>query len=207
MSHVHPPLPQTDLVDAVRLVLKHSSEPLTAVKIRERLNGPFRGVSIDELIDVLTRQVAADVLVICPKYRSSQDRYWDRPLREHAKSLLRAALCDGPLTWTDLRKKLPKYLRHLADSVLNEEVAREAIFRHPPASSRMGPRYALQPADLRTYVSRELHELLARFEANGFARQETCEAILDLLREEEWSDLAPAAALPAPAELCKTPVY
>ena len=32
---------------------------------------------------------------MCPKYRSSQDRYWDRPLREHAMVLLYEALHGG----------------------------------------------------------------------------------------------------------------
>ena len=184
----------TDLVDAVRIVLQSSNEPMTAIMIRARLPDVFRGIAIAELADILRRQVAADVLVMCPKYRSVQDRYWDRPLHEQAKRLLIESLQAGPLSWTDLRKKLPKYLRHLAQSALDEELARGVIFRHPPASARMGPRYALQPADVRTYVSRELHELLARFEAYGFGRSQTREAMMQLLQDEEWAEM-PASVL------------
>lgn len=198
MAGVHAPA-QTDLVDAIRFVLKQSSEPLTGFQIRARLPRHFSRVPLDDLMETLTRQVAADVLVMCPKYRSSQDRYWDRCLREHAKKLLHAALRSGPLSWSDLRKRLPKYVRHLADSVLSEELAREKIFRHPPASQRMGPRYALRPAELRRYLSRELQELLSRFELHGFSPRETRETILELLREEEWGELELAAMQAAPS--------
>jgi hypothetical protein len=183
-----------DLVDAIREVLKHSDEPLTIPKIRARLSASFRATGAAELADTLRRQVAAHVLVMCPKYRSSQDRYWDRPLREHAKVTLRAALADGPATWSDVRKRFPKYLRHLADSVLNEELARGAIYRHPPASIRQGPRYALYPADIRRYAQSELQAMLARLDALGFSRPEAREAIVGLLQDEEWTENEPAAA-------------
>ena len=181
---------QTDLVDAVREVLRQSVEPLTIPRIRERLPKPLGAIGIEELTDVLHRQLAAHVLVMCPKYRSSQDRYWDRPLREHAKVVLNEALRGGPLSWADLRKKFPKYVRHLADSVLNEELAKETIFRHPPTSARMGPRYALEPANVRSYVNKELHEMLTRLEHCGFGRTESREAIQQLLQEDEWAEYA-----------------
>jgi hypothetical protein len=181
---------QTDLVDAVREVLRHSAEPLTVPRIRERLPMALRTIGIEELTDVLQRQLAAHVLVMCPKYRSSQDRYWDRPLREHAKVVLGEALRGGSMSWADLRKKFPKYLRHLADSVLNEELAKETIFRHPPTSARMGPRYALEPADVRSYANKELQEMLTRLAHCGFGRAEVREAIVQLLQEEEWAQYA-----------------
>jgi hypothetical protein len=181
---------QTDLVDAVREILRHSAEPLTIPRIRERLPIALRTIGIEELTDVLQRQLAAHVLVMCPKYRSSLDRYWDRPLREHAKVVLGEALRGGSMSWADLRKKFPKYLRHLADSVLNEELAKETIFRHPPTSARMGPRYALEPADVRSYANNELQEMLTRLEHCGFARAEVREAIVQLLQEDEWAQYA-----------------
>ena len=183
---------RADLVDAVRAVLKRSQEPLTLPRIRERLPVEFSAVRTEELAEVLKRQVAAHVLVMCPKYRSGQDRYWDRCLREHAKVLLRESLGDGPASWSDLRKSLPKYVRHLAESVLNEELAKGTLHRHPPTTSRNGPRYALDPADVRTYVNKELAEMLARLEQRGFARTDTRLAIMQLLQEEEWAE--PVAA-------------
>jgi hypothetical protein len=186
-----------DLVDAIREVLKHSDEPLTIQKIRVRLPALFGSIRMAELAETLRRQVAAQVLVMCPKYRSAQDRYWDRPLREHAKVVVRMALADGPATWSDLRKAFPKYLRHLAESVLNEELARGAIFRHPPASVRQGPRYALQAADVRRYLGKELQDLLDRVQALGFSRPEAREAIVQILQDEEWTEREPAGALAA----------
>src|SRR5436190_1136561 len=91
-----------DLVDAIREILKASHEPLTLRKIRQRLRAPFDGLTTDELSEVLRRQVAANVLVMCPKYRSSQDRYWNRTLRDHATVLLHMFLEPGPLSWADL---------------------------------------------------------------------------------------------------------
>jgi hypothetical protein len=188
MADVLPSSIHTDLVEAIREVLRQSEEPLTIPKIREQLRRKLGPIGIDELTDVLNRQVAANVLVICPKYRSSQDRYWDRPLWQHAKVVLHQALDAGPMSWTDLRKKFPKYLRHLAESVLNEELARGVIFRHPPGSTRMGPRYALQAADVRSYAFRELSEVLSRMELRGFARGDVREALMQLLHEEEWAE-------------------
>ena len=66
---------------AVRRVLQASPEPLTLSKIRAALPANFRAVSLEALAEVLQRQVAANVLVPYPKYRSPQDRYWDRPMR------------------------------------------------------------------------------------------------------------------------------
>ncbi len=181
---------QTELVDIVRDILRHSTEPLTIPRIRERLPGPLRLMRTEDLTEIVRRQVAAHVLVMCPKYRSSQDRFWDRSLHEHAKVVLRAALSSGPMSWADLRKKFPKYLRHLADSVLNEELARGVIFRHPPTSMRMGPRFALLPPDVRAYAGKELREMLACLEQCGFARAEAREAIMHLLHEDEWAECA-----------------
>ena len=187
----------TDLVDAIRAVLKDSDEPLTIPKMRALLPVPFCSIRPAELAEALQRQVAAHVLVMCPKYRSAQDRYWDRPLREHAKVVVRTALADGPAAWSDLRKALPKYLRHLAESVLNEELARGTIFRHPPASVRQGPRYALQAADVRRYLDKELQELLARVQVLGFSRPEAREAIVQILQDEEWTECEAAGELAA----------
>jgi hypothetical protein len=189
---------RADLVDAVHQVLRQSAEPLTLPRIRERLPEAFHATRSEELCDVLQRQVAANVLVMCPKYRSGQDRYWDRPLREHARGLLRESLLAGPATWSELRKSLPKYLRHLADSVLNEELAKGNVHRHPPLTIRNGPRYALEPADIRTYVAKELAALLDRLQERGFARGETRMAIVQLLQEEEWAD-PPIVSSPCPA--------
>ena len=213
MAEIFPFSNQTDLVDVVRTVLKHSSEPLTVAKIQERLPTAFRSLRPEELEEVLQRQVAAHVLIMCPKYRSSQDRYWDRSLREHAAVLLREALRNGPLSWSDLRKKFPKYVRHLAESVLSEELAKENIFRHPPASARMGPRYALQPIEVRTYASKMLHESLERLEQIGFSRSEAREAIMQLLQEEEWQEYESAAhntavpSMPARTDRWNTPMF
>jgi len=188
MIEAKPASNHADLVDAIRAVLQSSGEPMTIPRIRERLPEPYRAIRADQLADVLERQVSADVLVMCPKYRSAQDRFWDRPLREHAKVLLHDAINGGPISWTDLRKKLPKYVRHLAESVLNEELARGAIHEHPQASPRMGPRYAHEPAKVECYAKRELQEVLIRLEQCGFTRGQARETLMQLLQDEEWAD-------------------
>ena len=197
MADTGPSSNHSDLVDAIRAIFKASLEPLTVQKIRERLPVPYDDMRLAELKDVLQRQVAASVFVICPKYRSAQDRYWDRPLREHARVLLLAALHDGPVPGADLRKKFPKYLRHLAESVLNEELAKGAIHRHPPASSRSGFRFALERPDVRAFAAKELECALARMTKRGFALSDAREAFMQLLQDTEWADDAPDCLLSA----------
>jgi hypothetical protein len=142
---------------------------------------------------------------MCPKYRSGQDRYWDRSLREHARMLMRGALKDGPLSWADLRKRCPKYLRHLTESVLNEELARGAIHRHPPISPRAGFRFALQPVDVRSYAARELEGALARLAERGIALSDAREALMQLLHEAEWAEDGHAEVAPS-AQMFATPI-
>jgi hypothetical protein len=193
-----------DLVDAVCDVLHASPEPLTVARIRERLPANFRSLRTEEITELLQRQVAAHVVVMCPKYRSSQDRYWDRPLRTHAKVLLHEAMRDEPVSWAELRKKFPKYVRHLAESVLSEELARGTVFRHPPVSQRSGPRYALQPVEIRTYAGKMLDEALERLEQIGFARSDARETLMQLLQEEEWATFE---GMPARTDQWNTPLF
>src|SRR5689334_8254011 len=101
--------PETDVVAAVLRVLSASSEPLTVSKIRAKLPAPFRSASLEELTDTLQRQVAANVLIQYPKYRSQQDRFWDRPITVHLANLFREVLAEMPLGWAELRRKLPAY--------------------------------------------------------------------------------------------------
>lgn len=182
---------QADLVDAIREIFKSSDEPLTHRKLRLRLPEPFDGLRTEELAEVLERQVAAHVFVRCPKYRSGQDRYWDRNLREHAKVVMHAALEKGPMSWPELRKKLPKYLRHLAESVLNEELAKGEVHRHPPSASNGGFRFGMQPADVRAYAAKELEGTLARMVQLGFSLCDSRESLMQLLHESEWAEEAP----------------
>src|SRR5205085_1372094 len=97
MTQVSDPTPpqtfsDTDLAAEVQRVLEGSAEPLTLSKIRSSLPARLRGVSLEALAEVLRRQVAANVLVPYPKYRSQQDRFWDRPMNVHIAHLLRQAL-------------------------------------------------------------------------------------------------------------------
>src|SRR5262245_50927509 len=85
--------PDTDVVTAIRGVLEASSEPLTLSKIRSALPSQQRP-SPENLSEVLRRQVAANVFVQYPKYRSPQDRFWDRPMPVHLASLLRTVLAE-----------------------------------------------------------------------------------------------------------------
>src|ERR1700730_5020018 len=92
-------LPSGDLVTAIQEVLRSSPEPLTVSKIRSALPVPFRQASVDELADVLGRQVAVKVLQSYPRYRSQQERFWDRPMQVHVAGLLAATLEEAPLSW------------------------------------------------------------------------------------------------------------
>jgi hypothetical protein len=176
-----------DLVNEIRRVLRESDEPLTAAKVHQRLPVPLRRITVEALVEVLQRQAAANVLVMCPKYRSGQDRYWDRPLREHVHEMLHAILTAGPLPWAEMRRRLPRYARYLAESVLNEQLAHGRLHRHPPRTSRAAPRYGLEPADVRAYLQPALADVFARLEPLGFTPGELRRGLRQLLGEGGWS--------------------
>jgi len=186
----------TDLVAAIQQVLRASEEPLTLSKIRAHLPSRFRGMGLAELAEVLHRQVAANVLVQYPKYRSQQDRFWDRPMEVHIAALLRTTLEEGSLAWSELRRKLPAYAQGQAETVLNEQVTDGKLYRHPKAG-RGGERFGVGPADPKDYLRSELISVFRRLEQLGFTQAQLREGALELLHEEEWA-LAPAAERTAP---------
>jgi hypothetical protein len=184
---VPPNVSEVDLAAEVQRVLEGSPEPLTPSKLRAALAPRLRAVSLETLAEVLRRQVAANVLVPYPKYRSQQDRFWDRPMPVHLAQLLRQALEEGPLAWSELRRKLPDYAKTQAESVLEEQVAQGLLYRHPPASSRGSVRYGLGRPDPKDYLRAELTGVFARLERLGFSQVQLREGALDLLHEEEWA--------------------
>src|SRR5262249_31164281 len=155
MSHVAEPTSSVtaadDLVSGVQQVLQSSDEPLTLSKIRSRLPVRFREVSIEELTAVLNRQAAAQVVWQFPKYRSQQDRYWDRPMPVHVAALLKEALTPGALGWSDLRRKLPAYAHTQAEEVLQKELAEGRLHRHPRIG-RGAERFGVSQPDPREYL-------------------------------------------------------
>jgi hypothetical protein len=190
---------ETDLVAAVRQVLQRSEEPLTLSKIRAGLPASSRGVSLEDLERTLQRQVAANVLQQYPKYRSQQNRYWDRPMRVHLAYVLRTTLEEKPLTLSELRRKLPDYAREQAVAVLEEEIAQAALFRHPALSSRSGARFGARRPDPKEYLRDELAAAFDRLEKLGFSRADLRAGALELLHDEEWAPAPARAAEAAPA--------
>jgi hypothetical protein len=203
---------EVDLVAEVRRVLSNSAEPLTLSKIRAHLPSAHRGISLEDLAESLRRQVAANVLIQYPKYRSQQDRFWDRPMPVHIAHLLRTTLEEGPLPWSELRRKLPAYAQTQAEAVLEEQLAQGRLYRHPRLGSRGKERLGVGPADAREYLRPELASLFGRLEPLGFSQAQLRAGALELLHEEEWAappspqaartpaaaPAPPAAAQPAP---------
>jgi hypothetical protein len=188
--------PETDLVAAVLRVLGASGEPLTVSKIRAKLPAPFRSASVEELTDALQRQVAANVLFQYPKYRSQQDRFWDRPMTVHLAALFREVLQESPLGWVELRRKLPAYAIDpltRAEAVLTEMMTRGELHRHPRTGKRGGDRFGLQPPDPKDYLRSELGEVFRDLEQLGFSQAQLRAAALELLHDEEWSPTAEPA--------------
>jgi hypothetical protein len=180
---------ETDLTAAVQRVLANSDEPLTLSKIRAALPGGNRRMELEELGALLRRQLAANVVHQYPKYRSAQDRFWDRPMPVHVANLLRGALEEGPLAWPQLRRKLPDYAVTQAEVVLQEQIAQGRLFRHPPAGSRGGERYGVTTPDAREYLRRDLPALFNRLQQLGFTEAQLREAAMAVLQEEEWGRL------------------
>ncbi len=188
--------PETDVAAAVIRVLAVSSGPLTVSKIRAKLPAPFRSASLEELTEALQRQVAANVLFQYPRYRSQQDRFWDRPMEAHLDNLFREALQEGPLGWVELRRKLPTYAvdpLSRAEAVLTELIARGVLHRHPRTGKRGSDRFGLRPPDAKEYLQSELREVFCDLQQLGFTEAQLRAAALELLHDEEWSPTAPAA--------------
>jgi hypothetical protein len=185
--------PGTDMVAAVLRVLSVSSEPMTVSKIRAKLPAPFRSASLEELADTLQRQVAANVLFQYPKYRSQQDRFWDRPMSVHLTALLREALEEGPLGWPELRRKLPAYALDpltQVEAALTDLVGRGELHRHPRSGKRGGDRFGVRPPDAKQYLEAELSAVFRDLEQLGFSQAQLRAAALELLHDEEWSPTA-----------------
>jgi hypothetical protein len=177
---------EPDLAAEVRRVLEASSEPLTLSKIRAALPARLRSVTLEGLAEGLQRQVAAHALIQYPKYRSQQDRFWDRPMNVHIAYLLRQTLEEGPLPWSELRRKLPDYAKTTAEAVLDDQVQQGLLHRHPPTSSRSGPRFGVGRPEAREYLRGELSGVFSRLEKLGFSRAQLREGAMELLQEEEW---------------------
>lgn len=201
-----------DLMTEVRRVLEVSPEPLTLSKIRSHLPTTSRSVSLDDLAESLQRLVDANVFYKYSKYRSQQPRYWDRPMSVHVEQLLREALTEGPLAWSQLRRKLPNYVlrdegKPVAELVLKDLVEQGKLFKHPVPGSRSGERYAVTPPDPKEPLRQELPELFTKLERDyGFSRAQLRGAALELLHEEEWASGEPEVpASPQPAAVEPAP--
>lgn len=187
-----------DLVTAVQKVLRESPEPLTVSKIRAQLPPALRNITPEELTEVLQRQVTANVLIQYPKYRSQQDRFWDRPMPVHVAALIQETLTEGALNWSELRRKLPQYAQEPAADVLQSELTAGRLYRYPRAG-RGGERYGVRPPDPKDYLRSELQTVFARLEQLGFTQPQLRASALELLHEEEW------ASTPAPAQSEENP--
>jgi hypothetical protein len=181
-----PTAAEPDFVTSVQQVLQESPEPLTLSKIRAALPVKLRGKSLEELADVLHRQVTANVLTQYPKYRSQQDRFWDRPMPVHVRSLMREALEPGALGWSELRRKLPQYAQEPAESVLQEMLSQGELHRYP-RTGRGGERYGLRPPDPKDYLRDELKAAFGRLTQLGFTPEQLRSGALELLHDEEWA--------------------
>jgi hypothetical protein len=174
-----------DLVASIQRVLQESAEPLTLSKIRAALPAKFRGLSLEELADVLHRQAAANVVTQYPKYRSQQDRFWDRPMPVHVEYLVREALQEGPLGGSELRRKLPQYAQEQATAIVQEMANQGKLYRHP-RTGRGGERYGVRPPDPKDYLRDELKAAFNRLAQLGFTREQLRAGALELLHDEEW---------------------
>lgn len=183
-----PKIETDDPVVAIQKVLEASSEPLTPSKLRAALPAKHKSANLE---DILQRQVAAQVLYQFPKYRSQQDRYWDRPMPVHVAALLRETL-ETPFNLAELRRKLPVYAQPLFENILQEQLAKGQLHRHPK-TGRGGERFGAKPADPKDYLKTELIEAFRRLEGLGFKLDQLRPAALELLHEEEWSTLPPPA--------------
>lgn len=193
-------LAESDVVAAIQSVLAASPEPLTMPKIKVQLPVKFRGINLEE---ILQRQAAAQVLYQYPKYRSQQDRFWDRPMAMHLEALVQAVLGEGPLGGSELRRKLPAYAQSLLDESVERLIRENKLYRHP-RYGRAGERLGLRPADPKDYLRGEFDELFGRMEQLGFSRMQIRERALEMLHDEEWESPRPPSRPRSPADIPET---
>src|SRR5262249_28298029 len=86
------------------------------------------------------------------------------------------------------------YAKTLAEPILEEQVAKGILYRHPPLSSRTGPRFGVQSPQAREYLRPELVKVFQRLEQLGFSEAQLREGAMELLNEAEWSEPNPAPA-------------
>jgi hypothetical protein len=188
----------TDLVAAIQRVLQESEEPLTVSKIKSQIPAALRSANLEE---TLQQQVAANVVIEYPKYRSPHARYWDRPMPQHIAWLLRETLRDGALPWSELRRKLPAYaVEHGAETILQEQVTQSKLFRHPKLGGRGGDRFGVAKPDAKDYLRPELVTLFAKLGPLGFTPNQLRESALELLHEEEWATVPAPDQTPSPSQ-------
>ena len=188
------PAPSLDLNSAIRQVLAASDEPMTVSKIKAALPPALRQMAQEDLNQALRQEAAANRLFEYPKYRSQQDRFWDRPMPVHIVQLLRSALEERPLTWTELRRKLPGYAQEKAEEVLELQIQEKLIHRHPrQPGKRAGEPLGIRPADPKDYLREELSDLFNRMEKLGFMIPQIRAAALEVLHDEEWAPTPPEA--------------
>src|SRR5262249_7350962 len=166
---------------------------------RARLPARFRTLSPEVLAEGLRRQVAAGVLQQYPKYRSQQDRFWDRPMPVHVDFLLRSTLQEGPLPLSELRRKLPAYALGPWEEVLRDQVTQGKLHEPPRLSSRGPARYGVTPPDPKDYLRPRLADLFTSLAGLGFNQGQLRAAALELLHDEEWAPTAPPGAEPGKA--------
>jgi hypothetical protein len=196
----NPTTTEADLVTALQEVLRASEEPLTLPKIRSLLPAGLRkDASLEVLAESLRRQEAANVVYQFPKYRSSQDRYWDRPMPVHVANLVQTTLAESPLPFSELRRKLPAYAQSLAESVVEQQLAAGRLHRHPRLAGRNSERLGVNPPDPKDYLRGELQGVFQRLSLMGFEQQKLREAAIELLHEEEWATQPLAESKPAQA--------
>src|SRR5258708_4059734 len=154
---------ETDLVTALQAVLQASEEPLTLPKIRSLLPAGLRkSTSLETLAETLRRQVAANVVYQFPKYRSSQDRYWDRSMSVHVANLIQALLAECAMPFSELRRKLPAYAQSLAEAVVENQLSTGRLHRHPRLPGRSSERLGAKPPDPKEYLRGELQNVFER---------------------------------------------
>lgn len=177
---------RADLDLAVLATLQDSAEPITASKIKAALPSSFRSTTLEELQTVLARQTTANVVWQFPKYRGSQDRYWDKPMEFHVAALTRAALQGEPLAWSELRRRLPVYAQPMLEQVLQDLITRGQVHR-VPSVGRGSERYWVWPPSPKDYLITEMNELFKKLETLGFTRDQIQESAREILHEEEWA--------------------
>lgn len=194
---------EPQIVEILLKALRRAEEPITAMKLREGLTGPYR-VAPETIENQLNELVSSGKAFSFEPYISKARRYWSYDQEHYARRLILKIVSQDPKSWSEVKKALKKPLKGFPDarqSKLQKDLleSRE-LHKLPPFVGARTPRFSNLPPDPSHYIEDALVKIREKLSKFGIAAFEVNKAALGLLapKAEPVTD-EPAEGSPASA--------